>query len=161
MVGFVLTVISIIVSTCGLLFNYFRYRKEDRFRQSNKITCWVNSVNPKNLSTDVIVLNQDVQPVYNVFVYLVSNVQEIKGCDFSSIDNQGTRMHDSINVLPPGKIHITLGFRGAAMGNVHDEVGMYFTTSNGLEWSRQGNGKLTTCMYLKELSKIGVFLHHV
>lgn len=74
MVGFVLTVISIIVSTCGLLFNYFRYRKEDRFRQSNKITCWVNSVNPKNLSTDVIVLNQDVQPVYNVFVYLVSNV---------------------------------------------------------------------------------------
>lgn len=106
----------------------------------------------------MIVRNNSNQPIYNAYIYEILNSNSDKGLD---IDNIGADMISFKEVLPPGNTVVDLGFRGSASGNQHDVVGMYFKSSNNVEWNRRGNGTIKQEKYIDKFVKAGYLLHHV
>lgn len=156
----ILSAVAAIASFGTFCYTVCTTRKSAKYKQSTLINCWVVQQSPSE--TKIIISNSSSEPIFNIFIYLVSNndFKSIIGAN-NKLNIPPAHLYKWLEVLPPGKREIILGSRGPAMGNEHDVVGMFFRDAKNIEWSRLANGKLSPFKYEDNLERSAITLKHV
>lgn len=133
-VGSVGTVLTLLLATLTYFFNSIANSKKLRKSQAEKITAWVISNNGEHAV--ICIWNKSDKPIYEVIVCLVA----FQGAGDPTGITIPNDFKAFLSVSPPGKSYLALhGHSGMCF---HPTAKVVFTDSNGLNWSREGNGRL-------------------
>lgn len=171
----IIGILTALVTLLSLIFNlYFSYKNriesdenfkimkkqfeqqdEDRLKeQSNKVGTWIDGISKheENMSeyylySDTKVSNQSNLPIYNVFVFSMSNngsgnFEEISQTFYSN-GNYLRHYYVWTQIIPTGISTIQLPTQGSAMGGQHPAASILFTDQNGHGWYRNTMGQLS------------------
>jgi hypothetical protein len=121
-------------ATLTYFFNSRRNSHNIRKSQAEKITAWVVKNNGQHAT--ICVWNKSEKPIYEVIVCLVA----FQGAGDPSGITTPNDFKAFLSVAPPGKSY--LATRGHSGMSFHPTAKVVFVDSSGLNWSREGNGRL-------------------
>lgn len=113
--------------------------------QAINVSLWPNKQLNKDEKGNITISNSNVNAIYDVFIFSVSNRASGTIEDLSSL----TKIHGDnyykqcqyIEILPPGTSKITMEIHNS-MGGEHSVQEMIFKDSNGITWFRNKNGNI-------------------
>lgn len=158
---------AIIVSIYGLSYqkkiNLINQEKEflnEQRSQAINVSMWISSDKVDPTTPNVTINNANVNAIYDVFIFSVSNRSSGVISDLSSLTKLGSDNYykdvQYIEVLPPGRSKVVMFYQNA-MGGEHSVPEMIFKDSNGETWFRNKNGNLDKVDPLdKLLPKYGI-----
>lgn len=127
--------------------------KEQRSQAIN-VSMWLSSENIGAENPNVTISNSNINAIYDIFIFSVSNRSSGTIDDIGILTKDG---HDDyykhvqyIEVLPPGNSKIILTSQ-SSMGGEHSVPEMTFKDSNGETWFRNKNGNLDKVESLEKL----------
>lgn len=167
--GNLLTIIALVVACFGLYvsFNSFiisenkyridnlNQRDEKLQQQAVQVAAWIddskfdkqNDPYPDNTFPiqNVTIENASSVPVYNVFLFSISNSLEknINNLNLITKGDQTGATIKYIEILKPGTIDVLMPSNGPAMGGEHDSIAMIFRDTSSNYWFRSNFGVLT------------------
>jgi hypothetical protein len=143
---------AIIVSIYGLsyqkkinLINQEREFINEQRSQAINVSMWISSDKVDPAEPNVTINNANVNAIYDVFIFSVSNRSSGDISDLSNLTKLGSDNYyqevQYIEVLPPGKSKVVMFYQNS-MGGEHSVPEMIFKDSNGETWFRNKNGNL-------------------
>lgn len=163
----VLSVTAIIVSIQGLSYqkkinlrNQEREFLSEQRSQAINVSMWISSDKVDPITPNVTINNANVNAIYDIFIFSVSNRSTGDISDLSNLTKLGPDNYyqdvQYIEVLPPGISKVSMIFQ-KAMGGEHSVPEMIFKDSNGETWFRNKIGNLDKVDPLdKLLPKYGI-----
>lgn len=163
----VLSLTAIIVSIQGLSYqkkinlrNQEREFLSEQRSQAINVSMWISSDKVDPTTPNVTINNANVNAIYDIFIFSVSNRSTGDISDLSNLTKVGSDNYyqdvQYIEVLPPGRSKVVMFYQNA-MGGEHSVPEMIFKDSNGETWFRNKNGNLDKVDPLdKLLPKYGI-----
>lgn len=163
----VLSIVAITVSLSNLSYqkkiNFINQEKEflnEQRSQAINVSMWISSEKVDPTTPNVTINNANVNAIYDVFIFSVSNRSSGEISDLSNLTKLGPDNYyqdvQYIEVLPPGRSKVVMFYQNA-MGGEHSVPEMIFKDSNGETWFRNKNGNLDKVDPLnKLLPKYGI-----
>ncbi|MGF2924212.1 hypothetical protein ACFX18_02895 [Lactococcus garvieae] len=163
----VLSLTAIIVSIQGLSYqkkinlrNQEREFLSEQRSQAINVSMWISSDKVDPTTPNVTINNANVNAIYDIFIFSVSNKSTGDISDLSNLTKLGSDNYyqdvQYIEVLPPGRSKVVMFYQNA-MGGEHSVPEMIFKDSNGETWFRNKNGNLDKVDPLdKLLPKYGI-----
>lgn len=163
----VLSLTAIIVSIQGLSYqkkinlrNQEREFLSEQRSQAINVSMWISSDKVDPTTPNVTINNANVNAIYDIFIFSVSNRSTGDISDLSNLTKLGSDNYyqdvQYIEVLPPGRSKVVMFYQNA-MGGEHSVPEMIFKDSNGETWFRNKNGNLDKVDSLdKLLPKYGI-----
>lgn len=163
----VLSLTAIIVSIQGLSYqkkinlrNQEREFLSEQRSQAINVSMWISSDKVDPTTPNVTINNANVNAIYDIFIFSVSNRSTGDISDLSNLTKLGSDNYyqdvQYIEILPPGRSKVVMFYQNA-MGGEHSVPEMIFKDSNGETWFRNKNGNLDKVDPLdKLLPKYGI-----
>lgn len=163
----VLSLTAIIVSIQGLSYqkkinlrNQEREFLSEQRSQAINVSMWISSDKVDPTTPNVTINTANVNAIYDIFIFSVSNRSTGDISDLSNLTKLGSDNYyqdvQYIEVLPPGRSKVVMFYQNA-MGGEHSVPEMIFKDSNGETWFRNKNGNLDKVDPLdKLLPKYGI-----
>lgn len=161
----ILTLLAVLVSMAAFMVTFNSYKTSEKHydiqekqKQAIGVAAWFTEYGePRKAIIDgrdvslpmgkVYVENSSSVPVYNMFIFMVSNKIE-STYETTTIDGENKyNTIGYIELLKPGKTEVTVPANGNASGGQHDSVAIIFRDSSSRYWFRSNFG------VLKEISE--------